>query len=53
MKRKQDTSFRVDTAAELMSFLLAKLGGMTRTSVKQLLSQRDGKEYNVMGQEVK
>ena len=40
MKRKQDTSFRVDTAAELMSFLLAKLGGMTRTSVKQLLSQR-------------
>ena len=40
MKRKQDTSFRVDTAAELMSFLLTKLGGMTRTSVKQLLSQR-------------
>ena len=40
MKRKQDTSFRVDAAAELMPFLLSKLGGMTRTSVKQLLSQR-------------
>ena len=40
MKRKQDTSFRVEAAAELMPFLLAKLGGMTRTSVKQLLSQR-------------
>ena len=40
MKRKQDTSFRVEAAAELMPFLLSKLGGMTRTSVKQLLSQR-------------
>ena len=40
MRRKQDTSFRVETATELMPFLLAKLGGMTRTSVKQLLSQR-------------
>lgn len=40
MKRKQDTSFRVEAAIELMPFLLAKLGGMTRTSVKQLLSQR-------------
>lgn len=40
MKRKQDTSFRVETASELMPFLLSKLGGMTRTSVKQLLSQR-------------
>ena len=40
MKRKQDTSFRVETATELMPFLLSKLGGMTRTSVKQLLSQR-------------
>ena len=40
MKRKQDTSFRVEVAIELMPFLLAKLGGMTRTSVKQLLSQR-------------
>ena len=40
MKRKQDTSFRVETAVELMPFLLSKLGGMTRTSVKQLLSQR-------------
>lgn len=40
MKRKQDTSFRVEAICELMPFLLAKLGGMTRTSVKQLLSQR-------------
>ena len=40
MKRKQDTSFRVEAASELMTFLLSKLGGMTRTSVKQLLSQR-------------
>ena len=40
MRRKQDTSFRVEAACELMPFLLAKLGGMTRTSVKQLLSQR-------------
>ena len=40
MKRKQDTSFRVEAAIELMPFLLSKLGGMTRTSVKQLLSQR-------------
>ena len=40
MKRKQDTFFRVEAAAELMPFLLSKLGGMTRTSVKQLLSQR-------------
>jgi 23S rRNA pseudouridine1911/1915/1917 synthase len=30
----------VEAATELMPFLLAKLGGMTRTSVKQLLSQR-------------
>ena len=40
MKRKQDTSFRVEAASELMTFLLSKLGGMTRTSAKQLLSQR-------------
>ena len=30
----------VEAHGELMSFLLSKLGGMTRTSVKQLLSQR-------------
>ena len=30
----------METATELMPFLLSKLGGMTRTSVKQLLSQR-------------
>ena len=40
MKRKQDTSFRVEAATELLPFLLSKMGGMTRTSIKQLLSQR-------------
>lgn len=30
----------METATELIPFLLSKLGGMTRTSVKQLLSQR-------------
>jgi len=40
MKRKQDTSFRVETSTELLPFLLSKMGGMARTSVKQLLSQR-------------
>lgn len=30
----------MEAATELMPFLLSKLGGMTRTSVKQLLSQR-------------
>lgn len=40
MRHKQDTVFRVEAHGELMSFLLSKLGGMTRTSVKQLLSQR-------------
>lgn len=40
MKRKQDTSYRVEEVAELLPFLLTKMGGMTRTSVKQLLGQR-------------
>ena len=40
MKRKQDTSYRVEEVSELLPFLLIKMGGMTRTSIKQLLGQR-------------
>ncbi len=39
-KLKQDTSFRVDADAELMAFLQSKMGGMAKTSVKQMLGQR-------------
>lgn len=48
MKRKQDTSYRVEEAAELLPFLLTKMGGMTRTSVKQLLGQRRVKVNNAI-----
>lgn len=48
MKRKQDTSYRVEAPAELLSFLLTKMGGMTRTSVKQLLGQRRVKVNNAI-----
>ncbi len=40
MPRKQDTTFRVDEQISLLDFLLARMGGMTRTSVKQMLTQR-------------
>ena len=40
MVKKQDTSFRVEQQISLMDFLLGKMGGMSRTSVKQLLSLR-------------
>lgn len=40
MKKKQDTVLRVETDMELLPFLLSKMGGMTRTSIKQLLGQR-------------
>lgn len=40
MQRKQDTTFRVDEQISLLDFLLARMGGMTRTSVKQMLTQR-------------
>ena len=40
MIRKQDTILRVAEPAQLMDFLLAKMGGMARSSVKQLLGQR-------------
>ena len=48
MKRKQDTSYRVEAPAELLSFLLTKMGGMTRTSIKQLLGQRRVKVNNAI-----
>ncbi len=40
MKKKQDTVLRVEADMELLPFLLTKMGGMTRTSIKQLLGQR-------------
>ena len=40
MPRNQDTLFRVDEQISLLDFLLARMGGMTRTSVKQMLTQR-------------
>ena len=40
MKKRQDTILRVEADMELLPFLLAKMGGMTRTSIKQLLGQR-------------
>ncbi len=39
-KLKQDTIFHVEQDAPLLDFLLSKMGGMTKTSVKQLLGQR-------------
>ena len=40
IKRKEDTVLRVAEPAQLMEFLIAKMGGMARSSVKQLLGQR-------------
>lgn len=40
MIRKQDTILKVSEPAQLMDFLIAKMGGMARSSVKQLLGQR-------------
>lgn len=39
-KLKQDTSFRVESEETLLSFLQSKMGGMAKTSVKQMLGQR-------------
>lgn len=39
-KAPGETTFRVTEPAELMQFLLAKMGGMSRNSVKSLLSHR-------------
>ncbi len=40
LKRKADTVLRVQEPAQLMDFLIAKMGGMAKSSVKQLLGQR-------------
>lgn len=39
-KKKDDTSLRVEQTATLLEFIHSKMGGMAKTSVKQLLSQR-------------
>ena len=38
--KKQETVLRVQESTTLMAFLLSKMGGMSRTSVKNLLSRR-------------
>ena len=48
MVRKQDTILRVAEPAQLMDFLLAKMGGMAKSSVKQLLGQRRVKVGNAI-----
>ena len=48
IKRKQDTVLKVAEPAELMDFLLAKMGGMAKSSVKQLLGQRRVKVGNAV-----
>ena len=40
IKRKADTILKVSEQVALMEFLIAKMGGMTKSSVKQLLGQR-------------
>ena len=39
-KQKDDTSLRVEQTATLLDFIQSKMGGMAKTSIKQLLSQR-------------
>lgn len=48
IKRKADTILKVAEPAQLMDFLLAKMGGMARSSVKQLLGQRRVKVGNAI-----
>lgn len=48
IKRKQDTVLKVAEAAPLMDFLIAKMGGMAKSSVKQLLGQRRVKVGNAV-----
>ena len=48
IKRKSDTVLRVSEPAQLMDFLIAKMGGMARSSVKQLLGQRRVKVGNAI-----
>ena len=48
IKRKADTILKVTEPAALMDFLIAKMGGMARSSVKQLLGQRRVKVGNAI-----
>ena len=48
IKRKLDTVLKVSEPAPLIDFLIAKMGGMARSSVKQLLRQRRVKVGNVI-----
>lgn len=48
IKRKADTILKVSEQVALMEFLIAKMGGMTKSSVKQLLGQRRVKVGNVV-----
>ena len=48
IKRKADTVLKVSEPAPLMEFLIAKMGGMARSSVKQLLGQRRVKVGNAI-----
>ena len=48
IKRKSDTVLRVTEPTQLMDFLIAKMGGMAKSSVKQLLGQRRVKVGNAV-----
>lgn len=48
IKRKQDTILKVAEPAALMDFLIAKMGGMAKSSVKQILGQRRVKVGNAV-----
>ena len=48
MVRKRDTVLRVAEPAQLMDFLISKMGGMAKSSVKQLLGQRRVKVGNAI-----
>ncbi|MBR6065752.1 MAG: RluA family pseudouridine synthase [Paludibacteraceae bacterium] len=48
IKRKADTILKVSEQVTLMEFLIAKMGGMAKSSVKQLLGQRRVKVGNVV-----
>lgn len=48
IKRKADTILKVSEQVALMDFLISKMGGMAKSSVKQLLGQRRVKVGNVV-----
>ena len=48
INRKQDTVLRVAEPAQMMDFLIAKMGGMAKSSIKQLLGQRRVKVGNAV-----